>query len=114
EELDTYRGRLVIDWGTGQRAWVQRAHRQDKPIQEIRRQISEPQFPGFLAFGCPLSEVEALPSTWVATLKSTGGIYLLVHRERGDIYVGSASGAAGFYGRWVSYRDGHGGNIGMQ
>ena len=36
-EFDGYRGRLVIDWGDGERAWVQRADTQDKPITEIRR-----------------------------------------------------------------------------
>ncbi len=30
-------------------------------------------------------------------------------------YVGSAAGADGFHGRWLSYaRDGHGGNVGLK
>jgi hypothetical protein len=114
EVLDQYRGRLVIDWGDGQRAWVQRAHLRTKPIVEIRRQIAEPVFPGFLQFTARLSEVEALPSTWVAALRSTGGVYLLVHRERAHLYVGSATGGEGFFGRWQAYQNGHGGNVGMQ
>lgn len=112
--LDEYRGRLVIEWGDGQRAWVQRAHLRTKPIVEIRRQISEPAFPGFLQFTARLSEVEALPSTWIAALRSTGGVYLLVHRERAHLYVGSATGGGGFFGRWLGYQNGHGGNVGMQ
>ena len=112
--LDDYRGRLVIDWGDGQRAWVQRAHLRTKPIVEIRRQISEPAFPGFLQFTSRLSEVEALPSTWIAALRSSGGVYLLVHRERAHLYVGSATGGDGFFGRWIGYQNGHGGNVGMQ
>lgn len=112
--FDQYRGRLVIEWGDGQRAWVQRAHLRTKPIVEIRRQISEPVFPGFLQFTSRLSEVEALPSTWIAALRSTGGVYLLVHRERAHLYVGSATGGEGFLGRWLTYQNGHGGNVGMQ
>jgi hypothetical protein len=114
QALDQYRGCLVIDWGDGQRAWVQRAHLRTKPIVEIRRQISEPAFPGFLQFTSRLSEVEALPSTWIAALRSTGGVYLLVHRERAHLYVGSATGGEGFFGRWLTYQNGHGGNVGMQ
>jgi hypothetical protein len=114
EMLDEYRGRAVIEWGNGQRAWVQRAHLRTKPIVELRRQISEPVFPGFLQFTSRLSEVEALPSTWIAALRSTGGVYLLVHRERAHLYVGSATGGEGFFGRWLTYQNGHGGNVGMQ
>ncbi|MCA8948441.1 MAG: GIY-YIG nuclease family protein [Planctomycetes bacterium] len=113
-ELDCYRGRLVIEWGPGQRAWVQRADSKEKPIVELRRQIVEPEFVGYLAFRCGLAEVEALPSTWIAALRAVGGVYLLVHRERAEFYVGSASGADGFFGRWLSYQNGHGGNVGMQ
>ncbi|MBZ0150814.1 MAG: GIY-YIG nuclease family protein [Planctomycetes bacterium] len=114
DALDQYRGRLVIEWGDGQRAWVQRAHLRTKPIAEIRRQISEPVFPGFLRFTSRLSDVEVLPSTWIAALRSTGGVYLLVHRERAHLYVGSAAGGEGFFGRWRTYQNGHGGNVGMQ
>lgn len=113
EQLDQYRGRMVVDWGPGQRAWVQRADRQEKRIIELRRQISEPAFPGYFAFQGRLSEVESLPATWLSALRAVGGIYLLVHRDRAQLYVGSASGPDGFLGRWVSYQDGHGGNVGM-
>jgi len=113
-DLDLYRGRLVVDWGPGQRAWVQRAEKRDKPIIELRRQIAEPAFPGYLSFQCALSEIEALPRTWIAALRACGGVYLLVHRERANVYVGSAAGADGFFGRWRSYQDGHGGNVAMR
>lgn len=32
---------------------------------------------------------------------------------RAELYVGSASGAGGFFGRWLGYQNGHGGNVGM-
>ena len=114
EELDTYRGRLVIAWGDGERAWVQRADSQDKQIIEIRKERVDPPFPGFAALRHPLDEIETVPIQWAEALRSVRGIYLIVHRETGQQYVGSAYGADGFLGRWKSYADGHGGNVGLK
>jgi hypothetical protein len=114
EQFDDYSGRLVIDWGDGMRAWVQRADNQDKPIVEIRRTKRDPDFPGFLKFQLPLDQVEALYTSWIQVLRNAKGIYLLVRRKTGEQYVGSATGADGFFGRWVCYQDGHGGNVRMR
>jgi hypothetical protein len=112
--LQEYCGRIVIDWGGGERAWVQYADRRDKEIVEIRRKAEEPHFPGFGRFVCGLHEVDALPATWLEALRASRGIYLLVHRDTGAQYVGSASGEDGFIGRWRAYADGHGGNAAMR
>lgn len=114
EEFDDYRGRLVIDWGDGTRAWVQRADKQDKPILELRRVREEPKFPGFTLFRQTLAEIESVPVSWAEVLKNARGIYLLVHRDTGDQYVGSAYGEGGFLSRWKSYAGGHGGNVAMK
>jgi len=114
EAFDEYRGRLVIEWGEGTRAWVQRADLQDKRILEIRRHNEDPAFPGFSAFRRGLDEIGSLPSSWAEVLRNACGVYLLVHRASGDQYVGSAYGAGGFYGRWANYADGHGGNVAMK
>lgn len=108
------RGRLVVDWGGGERAWVQYAHRRDKPITELRARVADPPFPGLASFKCPLGEVDGLPRSWLALLGLNRGVYLLVHRDSGAQYVGSAVGPDGFLGRWRSYGDGHGGNKGMK
>jgi hypothetical protein len=60
ERFDVYAGRLVIDWGDGTRAWVQRADNQDKPIVELRRTKRDPDFPGFIAFTVSLDAIEGL------------------------------------------------------
>jgi hypothetical protein len=62
-------GRLFIEWGDGTRAWVQRADNQNKLISELHSEFKEPEFPGFLRFRKPLSEVSGLPKTWIAVLK---------------------------------------------
>jgi DGQHR domain-containing protein len=42
--LSGYRGHLMIDWGKGFRAWIQRAHKQDKRVITFGRdeQLTEP------------------------------------------------------------------------
>ena len=113
-ELGHYAGCVVVDWGDGERAWVQYASRHDKAIVEVKRRAEEEHFPGFARFACGLHEVDALPSTWLEPLRSTRGVYLLIHRPSGAQYVGSASGGDGLLGRWRSYADGHGGNVGLK
>lgn len=108
-------GRIFIDWGDGTRAWVQRADNQNKPIIELHPEFKEPEFPGHLSFKKPLSEVEGLPKTWIAVLKQATGVYLLTCPKTKEQYVGSASGAEGFWQRWMEYvRTGHGGNIALK
>jgi len=115
ERLNDLEGRLVIDWGGAERAWIQRADNQDKTILEIRQTFREPDFPGYARFISPLSKVEGLPGTWTAALTASRGIYLLTCPQTRKQYVGSATGLDGFLGRWLSYtRDGHGGNIGLK
>jgi hypothetical protein len=115
ERLNDLAGRLVIGWGDGERAWIQRADNQDKVVLQIREAFREPEFPGFARFISPLSKVEGLPAAWIAVLSSSRGVYLLTCPKTREQYVGSATGAGGFHGRWLSYaRDGHGGNVGLK
>lgn len=113
--LDEYSGRLLIDWGKGFRTWVQSAGRQDKRVIEIRRSFQEPEFPGFLLFSRPLSQIDALPKGWADALQACRGVYLLTCPRTKEQYVGSAAGANGFLGRWQEYAiTGHGGNIALK
>lgn len=114
DAFDDYRGRIVIGWGDGERAWVQRAELQDKPIVEIRKERVDPPFPGFGTLRHCLGEIETVPVRWADALRSVRGVYLIVHRESGQQYVGSAHGADGFFGRWKCYGDGHGGNVALK
>lgn len=104
-------GRLLIDWGTGTRAWSQWPERQDKPIVEIRLKRQDDPFPGFSDFQSTVEEIEFLPASWQGALSSVRGVYLLVCPTTGEQYVGSAYGEKGFLGRWRDYAtNGHGGN----
>jgi hypothetical protein len=53
-----------------------------------------------------------LPAGWKAALAAASGVYALTCPKTHELYIGSAYGAGGFFGRWAQYAaDGHGGNI---
>lgn len=118
DELSSCIGLLYIDWGdnpSSKRAWRQRADLQVKPITELHLEGASVPFPGFNAFIEPLSQILALPQTWVQTLAASKGIYLLTCPRTGEHYVGSAIGVDGFWGRWSEYvANGHGGNVALK
>lgn len=106
-----YSERLLVNWGQGGRAWVQWAHRNPKAVLELRLQAQEPPFPGFASFISRISEIPRFPQAWIGSLEGVRGVYLLV-TDQGEQYVGSATGADGFMGRWRNYlANGHGGNV---
>lgn len=115
EALGDLVGRLFIDWGPGALAWIQYADRNDKLVTELRLTFQEPDFPGFLNFIKPLSKLASMPKSWVSALQSSRGVYLLTCPQTKEQYVGSATGEAGFWGRWQDYiLTGHGGNVGLK
>jgi hypothetical protein len=115
ERLRDLVGLLLIDWGLGNRAWLQLADKQDKRVTELRTRLTEPDFPGFLSFTEPLSKLESLPKGWTDVLKCSKGIYLLVCPKTREQYVGSATGEGGFWSRWEEYvRTGHGGDVALK
>ena len=108
-------GKLFIDWGPGERAWIQHPDHKNKPVVELRKKFKEPEFPGFLNFIKQLSEISSLPESWITTLQSSRGIYLFTCPRTKEQYVGSASGVEGFWGRWQYYvQTGDGGNKGLK
>jgi len=110
-ELSDYIGRMVVDWGTGTRAWRQKGTT-DKPVVELLRAVEEPPFPGYLELIEPLSAVPTFPDRWVDFLREGRGVYLLTCPRTKQQYVGKADGADGFWGRWMAYATtGDGGNV---
>ncbi len=110
DALREYIALMCIDWGLGFKSWIQR--NTDKKVEELLREFREPDFPGFAKFVKRLSELETLPSNWVAVLKNAKGIYLLSCPATREVYIGQASGSNGFWGRWIEYvQNGHGGNV---
>ncbi len=115
DALSKYVGRIIVDWGSGYRSWVQHAALRQKQILEIRRTAIEPPFPGFTSFTWNIRDLASVPPSWRVALSAVSGVYLLVSRTTGKQYVGSAYGSGGFWVRWEDYfRNAHGGNEGMK
>lgn len=115
DRMKEFVGKLFIDWGKGALVWAQHASRNDKAVTEIRPAFQEDEFPGFSNFIESVSRLSGLPATWVAALKSGRGVYLLTCPRTNEQYVGSATGAKGFWGRWEEYsKNGHGENLGLK
>lgn len=118
--FDHLRDRLIIDWGQATRAWVQKSS--NKPVLEIQapgRRL--PPFDDYLEFSLTFDQLKDLFANeeahreWRARLSAVGGIYLILAETSGDLYVGSASGEGGIWGRWRQYaHSGDGGNVLLQ
>ena len=115
-------GRVVIDWGKATQSWVQGSYPdKDKPILEIlplsgAARILQP-FSDYLDFTLSHAELRGMienpvaHADWQASLSAVAGIYLILAETTGQLYVGSAYGENGIWGRWEDYAaNGHGGN----
>jgi hypothetical protein len=112
-----FRDRLIVDWGGGTRAWVQKLD--NTPLLEILpagRKLSP--FVDYLEFSLTHAELRALFENeeahrdWQIPLSAVAGIYLILDERSGNQYIGSAHGESGIWGRWRDYASsGHGGNL---
>jgi hypothetical protein len=113
--LDDLSERLVIEWGRQTVKWWDE---KDKEVIELRGKQSIGEFQSFSQIEMDFRELKMLTQspatnmTWVKALSSVNGVYLIKDKSSGKLYVGSAYGARGIYGRWSAYAsDGHGGNL---
>lgn len=73
-------------------------------------------FPGFKNVLLSRQDLVGLrrnaPESWRTALSSVAGVYLISDIASGKLYVGSATGGAGIWQRWMEYADtGHGANV---
>lgn len=114
--FDALRDRLIIDWGRATRSWVQNVA--NKPVLEIQESGRRlPPFDDYLEFSLTFAQLKDLFANeeahreWRARLSAVGGVYLILAETSGDLYIGSASGEGGIWGRWRQYAtSGDGGN----
>ena len=76
-----------------------------------------PVFDDYLEFALPFHELKELyrhadaHRDWRSALQAVARVYLILAEKTGDLYVGSAYGTNGIWGRWEQYaKTGHGGN----
>jgi hypothetical protein len=112
--LSDYRDKLAIEWGSGTRAWVQRAANQPKPVLEIAEQY-EPKFPGFRAFTRLVDDVPTMPSGWQQVLRSVKGSTSSSTSRPVSSTSARPRERTACWGRWMDYAtDGHGGNLALK
>jgi len=115
-------GRVIISFvRSGRSAYINAERWLDYlEVLEIRAERhSLGKFPGFAQVHLSKADLdfivrEQLPS-WRSALGSVAGVYVISDEDTGRLYVGSATGESGFWGRWSEYaRTGHGGNRDLQ
>jgi len=110
--------RLIIDWGSAPIVWHQWLKLNDpKNIIEIKANGYVKDFPGYLDIMLSYKELQSIienkevNKTWYDKLSSIYAIYLILDSKTGNLYIGSASGKDGLWGRWSNYANNiHGGN----
>jgi hypothetical protein len=115
--FDDFRDRIIIDWGAGTLAWVQNLD--NKPVLEILESGRRlPPFEDYLEFSLTYAQMkdlfrnEEVHRDWRIPLSAVAGVYLILAERSGNLYVGSASGTEGIWGRWRNYANsGDGGNV---
>lgn len=114
-ELAEFFDRLIIDWESS-RSWYQ--SKVDKEINQILAPGFVTSFPGWDKVNITHQELSAIIDSpegnpdWAQFLKTHDGVYLILDKDTGLQYVGSATGEhEGLWSRWSGYaKTGHNGN----
>jgi len=116
EGFEDLKGRLIIDWGKALQSWHQWL-KNEKEVTEILPKGYVKPFPGYLDILIDHKELEEITGNpdanreWFYRLSSVAAIYIIKDNKTKKLYVGSASGSEGLWGRWKNYaQNGHGGN----
>lgn len=109
--------RTIVKWNNP-RCWYQRISN-DMEVQEISPGLSYRRFYDFTDIILPFPELcEIINNSytdWKTALSSVNGVYLITDLGTGKLYVGSAYGEDGIWGRWKEYvtTNGHGNNVSL-
>lgn len=106
--------RVIVKWANAisWHQWI----KNEMEVIEIHPGLHYKQFTDYSDFILNFEElkeiVERQYSDWKKMLSATKGIYLISDTKTGKLYVGSAYGEDGIWGRWCSYvaTNGHGNN----
>lgn len=114
-DFEDLKDRVIINWGTAALSWHQWINNTKEVIQ-IHPGLHYKQFTDYSDFILDYSELKEIVtngySDWKRMLMATKGIYLISDNKTGKLYVGSAYGDDGIWGRWSKYvyTNGHGDN----
>jgi hypothetical protein len=113
--FDDLKERVIIDWGKAAIKWEQLITN-TKEVVEIQPGLNYRRFTDYFDFILGFDELQEIARNqypdWRKMLSATKGVYLINDSKSGKLYVGSAYGEEGIWGRWMSYvsTGGHGGN----
>ena len=117
--LESYKNRLVIEWGKSTVSWVQSSI--EKEVTEIYPKGFVSLFPGWDKVHLSHKELTEIINNpngnkdWYEYLSRHSGVYVIFDSSSGNQYVGSASGGKGIWSRWEGYvKTGHNGNKGLK
>lgn len=113
-KYDDLKERVIIRWENAicWHQWI----KNEMEIVEICPGLHYKRFTDYFDLILSYSELEEIIlnqySDWKAVLSSIKGIYLITDTNTGKLYVGSAYGENGIWGRWCDYiaTSGHGNN----
>ena len=112
DEFKPYKGRIVLDWQSGTRSFIQILGAREYIIESIHpNSILVPNIPEWTDILLSYAELKTLPNGWKERMTQWRGIYLITDKLDGKQYVGSAYGNNNIFQRWMEYAiSGHGQN----
>ena len=114
EKFDDLKERVIIRWenAISWHQWI----KNEMEVIEIHPGLHYKQFTDYSDFILNFDELKEIVtkqySDWKKMLSATKGVYLISDTKTGKLYVGSAYGEDGIWGRWTKYvsTNGHGDN----
>jgi hypothetical protein len=114
EGFEDLKERVIVKWSNAisWHQWI----KNEMEVIEIHPGLHYKQFTDYFDFILNFAELREIATNqyrdWKRMLSATKGIYLISDTKTGKLYVGSAYGDSGIWGRWSEYvkTNGHGGN----
>ena len=117
EEIDGYddlKERVIIRWenAISWHQWI----KNEMEVQEISPGLHYKRFTDYFDFILDFKELQEIVieqyQDWKTVLSAIKGVYLITDKNTGRLYIGSAYGEDGIWGRWKEYvaTNGHGWN----
>ncbi|QXH49630.1 GIY-YIG nuclease family protein [Pseudomonas fakonensis] len=119
-EFAALEGRLILDYTKprGNYLWLETCLKSMVVSSMLEKPMTVGKFPGYKDVDISHAELKIIVreglESWQSALCNVAGVYLISDRTRGEelLYVGSATGTQGLWGRWSNYaHNGHGDNV---
>lgn len=107
KDYKEYRKRLIVKFKTGRvfERWYLSLQDDDIEIFELFPDIASEKFNGYQNVSIVYKNLKIALNdpTWIGALKNVKAIYAITDISNGKLYIGSACGNGGLFGRWSDY-----------